>query len=196
MSTSRRRKRTYHHGDLRASILGAAAEVIEKQGIEALSVRAAARRAGVSHNAPYRHFPSKGALLSALAADGFARFGEALAAAERDGGLRARGEAYVRFALANPQRFRLMFSSGLRISDDASLREQAARAFGGLEQAISAHTGQEAPYAAIAAWALVHGLSHLLLDQKLAGASREGVQEFVRSVLGAVRFAVPVQRPA
>jgi AcrR family transcriptional regulator len=196
MSTSKRRKRTYHHGDLRASILGAAAEILEKQGIEALSVRAAARRAGVSHNAPYRHFPSKTALLSALAADGFARFGEALAAAERDGGLRARGEAYVRFALANPQRFRLMFSAGLRISGDANLREQAGRAFGGLEQAISAHSGQEAPYAAIAAWALVHGLSHLLLDQKLAGASREGVQEFVRSVLGAVRFAVPVQRPA
>jgi len=196
MSTSSRRKRAYHHGDLRSSILRAAAELLEKQGIEALSVRAAARRAEVSHNAPYRHFPGKAALLAALAADGFARFGAELAAAERAGGLRARGEAYVRFALANPQHFCLMFSAGLKISGDADLREQAGRAFGGLEQAISAHSGQEAPYAAIAAWALVHGLSHLLLDQKLARASREGVQQFVRSVLGAVRFTVPSQRPA
>lgn len=190
MSTSKRGKRLYHHGDLRASVLQAAGELLEKQGIEALSLRDVARQAGVSHNAPYRHFPSKGALLNALAAAGFERFHAALAAAEREGGLRARGEAYIRFALANPQHFRLMFGSGLSLSGDAGLREQAGRAFGGLQQAIAAHSGKEAPHAAIAAWALVHGLSHLLLEQKLAGAEREGVQEFVRAVLGSVRFAV------
>jgi AcrR family transcriptional regulator len=192
MSTSRRR---YHHGDLRAAILRAAGELLEKQGLEALSLRAAARRARVSHAAPYRHFASRDALLVALAADGFRRFGEALAEAERTGGLRARGEAYVRFALAHPQHFRLMFSSGLSIAGDADLREQASRAFGGLQQAIASQAGREAPHAAIAAWALVHGLSHLLLDRKLAGAGREGVQEFVRAVLGSVRFSV-AQGPA
>lgn len=189
MSTSKRR-RSYHHGDLRTAILRAAAELLEKQGIEALSLRDAARRAGVSHNAPYRHFTNRDALLAALAASGFERFREALAAAERSGGLRARGEAYVRFALANPQHFRLMFGSGLPISGDANLREQAMRAFGGLQQAIASHAGKEAPHAAIAAWALVHGLSSLLLDQKLAGTERQGVEEFVRAVLGSVRFAV------
>lgn len=194
MTTSRRR---YHHGDLRAAILRAAAELLEKQGVERLSLRQAARRARVSHYAPYRHFPNRRALLAALAADGFGRFREELAAAEREGGLRARGEAYVRFALAHPQLFRLMFGSGLALSGDANLREQASRAFGGLQQAITAHAGQEAPYAAIAAWALVHGLSQLLLDQKLARAPGEGqdLQEFVRAVLGSIRFSV-VQVPA
>lgn len=197
MSTSKRRKRSYHHGDLRPCILAAAAQLLEHKGAEALSLREASRLAGVSHAAPYRHFPSKDALLTALATQGFKRFREELAAAERSGGLRGRGEAYVRFALANPQLFRLMFSARVKLSSDAGLREQASLAFGGLQQAISTHAGKEAPFAAIAAWALVHGLSHLLLGQKLAGAEREGLQQFVRSVLGSVRFAIaPAQRSA
>src|SRR5262252_7607274 len=146
MTTSRRR---YHHGDLRAAILRAAAQLLEKQGVEGLSLREAARRARVSHYAPYRHFPSKEALLAALAARGFERFQEELAGAERAGGFRGRGEAYIRFALANPQLFRLMFGTGLSIAGDANLREQASRAFGGLQQAIAAHAGKDAPYAAI-----------------------------------------------
>src|SRR5262249_38165738 len=153
---SRRKKAAYHHGDLRASVLRAASELLEKNGIDRLSLRDVARRAGVSHNAPYRHFPSRGALLEAMAAAGFERFANELAAAERAGGLRARGEAYVRFALAQPQLFRLMFSAGLDSASDANLSEQATRAFGGLQQAISEHAGKEAPHATIAAWALVH----------------------------------------
>src|SRR5262245_24534991 len=147
MTTSRRR---YHHGDLRASILRAAAKLLEKHGVDHLSLRAAARLAGVSHNAPYRHFPSRRALLTALAAAGFERFTAELAEAEHAGGLRGRGEAYVRFALANPEHFRLMFGSSLSLAGDASLREQATGAFGGLQQAIAAHAGQDAPHAAIA----------------------------------------------
>lgn len=142
MSTSRRATRTYHHGDLRASILRAAAELLEKRGVAALSLRDAARRAGVSHNAPYRHFSNRGALLAALAAGGFERLREDLAAAEHEGGLRARGEAYIRFALAHPQLFRLMFGSGLSTDGDAGLREAASRAFGGLQEAIAAHSGK------------------------------------------------------
>ena len=199
MSTSKRRKRLYHHGDLRTAILAAAGQLLEKKGIEALSLREVARRAGVSHNAPYRHFPSRESLLAALAAEGFGRFREQLEAAERSGGLRARGEAYVGFALAHPQRFRIMFGSGSWLAGDSGLRDAARRAFGGLEQAIAAHAGQAAPHAAIAAWALVHGLSHLLLDQHLADAQRRAPQleEFVRAVLGSIRFAVaPAQTSA
>ena len=70
MSTSKHRKAAYHHGDLRGSILRAAGEILEKEGLEALSVREVARRAGVSHNAPYRHFPDQEALLAALAGEG------------------------------------------------------------------------------------------------------------------------------
>ena len=62
---------TYHHGDLRAAVLSAAWKMVEKEGVEGLSVREAARRAGVSHNAPYRHFAGRDALIAALVAEGF-----------------------------------------------------------------------------------------------------------------------------
>ncbi|MDX1375809.1 MAG: TetR/AcrR family transcriptional regulator, partial [Burkholderiales bacterium] len=162
MSTSRRAKRNYHHGDLRAEILRAAAQVLEEQGIGAISLREAARRAGVSHNAPYRHFADRDALLAALAADGFARLGEAL---ESSTGARARGEAYVRFALEQPQRFRLMFGGLLRLDAHAGLRAAAAQTYAGLVRAFEPIAGRDgAPTAAAAAWSLTHGLAQLLLD--------------------------------
>ena len=69
---------TYHHGDLPAALLKAAGKTLEQNGIASLSLRDAARRAGVSHNAPYRHFPDRQALLAALAREGFARLAERL----------------------------------------------------------------------------------------------------------------------
>src|SRR5688572_33107199 len=101
MSTSA----AYHHGDLRAVLLRTAGEMLEKEGLGALSLREVARRSGVSHNAPYRHFPDRDSLLAALAAEGFREFGDALAKRPRQ----EMGEAYVEFALEHPQRFRLMF---------------------------------------------------------------------------------------
>src|SRR5262247_2786085 len=97
---------TYHHGDLRAAILEAAARMVEREGLAGLSVREAARRAGVSHNAPYRHFIDRDALLEALAAKGFDELMDALK--ERSG--RDLAHAYVRFALEHEQLFRLMFA--------------------------------------------------------------------------------------
>src|SRR5215510_3558714 len=96
---------TYHHGDLRAALLEAAGRIVDKEGAAALSVREAARRARVSHNAPYRHFPDRQSLLAAIAAEGFARLGDAL----KNSHGKAMGEAYVHFALENPAVFRLMF---------------------------------------------------------------------------------------
>src|SRR5919206_2322086 len=96
---------TYHHGNLRPALLRTAAKTLEKEGLGALSLRELARRAGVSHNAPYRHFPDRDSLLAALAAEGFEMLGDALEKRPR----REMGEAYVEFALAHPQRFRLMF---------------------------------------------------------------------------------------
>src|SRR6185503_17019443 len=97
---------TYHHGELRPALLRAAAKVLEAEGREAVSLRDLARRAGVSHAAPYRHFADREALLAALAEEGFV-----LLAAELEGKpRREQAVAYVRFALANPGRFRLMFT--------------------------------------------------------------------------------------
>jgi len=165
---------TYHHGDLRSALLGSASEILEEQGLGALSLREVARRAGVSHNAPYRHFPDRDSLLAALAAEGFQQFGDALEKRPR----REMGEAYVEFALAHPQRFRLMFGGLPGLSDH--------RAYDALKKSF-ADLGDDAEYAAAAAWSLVHGLAHLLLDGHFR--ERAKAQDFVREVIGAVRFA-------
>lgn len=176
---------TYHHGDLRPALLRAAEEMLEKGGPGALSLRELARRAGVSHNAPYRHFTDRQALLAALATDGFRRLGEALATASG----RQMGEAYVRFALDHPQLFRLMFGGHLTFARHDELARAAAQPYEALLSAFRAQPAIAEPQqAAAAAWSLVHGLAHLLLDGHFA---RQGADRFafVRDVIGAVRFA-------
>lgn len=167
---------TYHHGKLRPAVLSAAAKMVEKEGVAGLSVREAARRAGVSHSAPYRHFADREALLEALVAEGFQQLSTAL---ENRAG-RELGEAYVTFALEHPQRFQLMFS---RARANADLQARFADSF--------AHLGADAAAAGAAAWSLVHGLALLLLEGQL-----ENSPAFVRKVLGAMRFAAGPQRSA
>jgi len=171
---------TYHHGDLPAALLRAAGRTLEKRGIGALSLRETARRAGVSHNAPYRHFPDREALLAALAAEGFAMLGERL----RGKPGREMGAAYVSFALEQPQRFRLMFGGVLPLARHPELGTAAKAAYQSLMDAFRDLPKPE--LAAAAAWSLVHGLSHLLLDGHLATQDPE---TFVRDVLAAIRFA-------
>jgi AcrR family transcriptional regulator len=168
---------TYHHGELRQAILQEAGKILEKGGLGALSLREVARRAGVSHNAPYRHFPDRESLLRALAAQGFELLGDALQRRPR----REMGEAYVEFALAHPERFRLMYGGAVK------LEHRDRRAYEGLLKSF-ADLGDDAQYAAAAAWALVHGLSHLLLDGHFEGRERK---QFVREVLSTVRFSAP-----
>ena len=193
MSTSRRRKHDYHHGDLQAVLLRSAGNIMEKEGLEALSLREVARRAGVSHNAPYRHFAEREALLAALAVEGFERLGVAQRKAAETGGLRAMGEAYVQFALQNPQRFRLMFGGQISIARHTRLREVATKTFAGLSGALSARVAEArgARDSSIAAWALVHGLAQLLLGDRIASEAKQGRGDaaFVRDVLASIRFA-------
>lgn len=164
---------------------------MEKEGVGALSLREVARRAGVSHNAPYRHFPDREALLAGLAAEGFAELGQELARhSGADGGV-----AYVRFALAHPERFRLMFGGQIAYDRHPELRKQADAAYLGLEKSF-AQLGDEARFAAAATWSLVHGLAQLLLDGHFVQGKGEDSEVFVRKVLGAVRFAVGGQRSA
>ena len=194
MSTSRPRnspKPAYHHGDLRPSLIQAATELLEQEGISGLSLRQAARRAGVSHAAPYRHFPNREALLAAVAAQGYARLGESLRAAARRGS-REMGEAYVRFALERPHLYRLMFGGMLKIADHPELRQHALRAYEGLTDVFSVVGGERRAETAAAAWSLVHGLASLLLAGHFPRAASEGrsTESFVRAVLGSIRFAV------
>ena len=194
MSTSVRKRASYHHGNLREALLRAAEKIMEKQGIGAVTMREVARLAGVTHGAPYRHFRSLEHLLAELAEGGFRELGQALEG--RPSG--EMGEAYVRFGLAHPARFRLMFGGTLPLSRHPRLRDISTRVYELLVAALRAQRDLAQPEkAAAAAWALVHGLTHLLLDGHLEAlvesAGREGL---IKGVLGAVRFAAAPQRSA
>ena len=109
-----RTPRSYHHGNLKQALLEASLDLIRKAGPGAFTLREVARRAGVSHNAPYRHFRDKEELLAALAAEGFDRLTAAMtkAAESASGALerfRSSGRGYVEFALRYPQHFAVMF---------------------------------------------------------------------------------------
>lgn len=162
-------------------------------------MRELARRAKVSHNAPYRHYPDRDSLLAALAAEGFARLGRTQRQAREAAGLRGMGVAYVRFALDHPQRFRLMFGGAVRIAAHPALREVATSVFEGLSGALAGALGEAAKArdASIAAWAMVHGLANLLLDDKIGAAAMGGRDKaaFARDVLATLRFAAAGAQP-
>lgn len=167
----------YHHGNLRSALIEAGLAALEKTESGDVSLRALAREIGVSANAAYRHFEDKDALLSALAAEGFRRFGAGQAQAmqghpELIAARRAAGRAYIDFARANPALFRLMFGHFLHGKVDGDLRIAAMNAFQGLLDASALEAGTDAAderalLTAIMRWGLVHGLSHLLLDGQL-----------------------------
>jgi AcrR family transcriptional regulator len=169
----------YHHGDLRASLIEAAALILERDGIGALTLRAAAREAGVSHAAPRHHFGDLAGLLSALAASGFARLHACLLAETEIAGhdprarLIALGRGYVGFARAHPGLFQLMFRSERLDWSSPALSMAGAAAFALLTQdqpASDPHAGPgsvQALTVAISRWSLVHGLATLLLDGRL-----------------------------
>lgn len=146
----------YHHGDLRAALLRAAEAMLAAQGPQDLSLRAVARAAGVSHNAPYRHFASREALLAELAAEGFRRLAAVLEGA--GAGMAALGRAYLGFAGANPALYRLMFGQGPSRAAHPALAAAADAAFAPLAARRPNHA------AALRAWALVHGIAQLRAD--------------------------------
>lgn len=183
------RERTYHHGDLRRAILTAALDVIATEGPAALSLRDLARRAGVSHAAPAHHFKDRTGLLTAVAAEGYALFADALAGAPD---LRERGVAYVRFAATHPAHFQVMFQPDLHRADDPDLLAARARATEALRSGVAdlpRPAGGGRPAHGVAAWSLAHGFATLLLTGNLADAlAGRDPEEAFRS-LAALTFA-------
>ena len=185
----------YHHGDLRRALVDASRELIEAGGSSGLSLRAVARRLGVSHQAPLHHFADRQALLAAVAAEGFDRLAEATLAAARAAGavplrrLEATGVAYVRFAIAEPELFRTMFGPELTHAESEELATASARAFGVLVAEVSASLRATGSFDAerlhvvtTAAWSLVHGLSLLYIDGRLPETSTEDAERLSRDV--------------
>jgi len=164
--------RPYHHGDLRATLLAAAAAEIVVVGTAGLSLRSLARRAGVSHAAPAHHFGDKRGLFTALAAEGFhllhSRTSIALAG---DDALVATGQRYVEFALDHPAHFQVMWDTTLVDPMNEDLKREHAAAFDVLYEAVRSATRaadeSEVRAQAMAAWAVVHGLATLWLSGNL-----------------------------
>lgn len=184
MALSARRK-PYHHGDLRSALLEAGEVMIERVGVEGLSLRELTREIGVSNNAPRRHFPSKQVLLDALALQGFERLGAALnRAASNDEPEFARrlvkvAHAHIRFAVKHPSLFRLMFAAKQRPDASPELIEASHKALmaGPLTISYGQSMGQvvagEPQRLAITVFAAVEGLVSLSSDGKINGISTE-----------------------
>jgi AcrR family transcriptional regulator len=185
-------KTTYHHGDLRAALVRAALELLEESGETALSLRAVARRAGVSPAAPNRHNAGREALVSAVAAVGYRELAGRLAAAHPSPStpeqLAGVAVAYVQFALDRPALFRIMFGEPCDRDNDERVAATAAVSLyvrGIVERAFpDADADPEALATAI--WALVHGLAFLHLDGKLASAGPTAVAERVTAAIHAL----------
>jgi AcrR family transcriptional regulator len=172
----------YHHGDLRRALLDAALALCEAEGPDALTLRGVARAAGVSPNAPYNHFADKAALLAGVAEEGLDVLAAEMTAA-RDAAtgagprLEAIGVAYVGFAQAHRARFRLFHATaiGAKTSHPA-LAAAYERTFGILLDAIRACQKEEVVRGgdvrrlALTAWATVHGLATLLVEDQLEAA--------------------------
>jgi AcrR family transcriptional regulator len=173
-----RDKQPYHHANLKQSLLDAAVGLLAEAGPQRFTLREVARRAGVSHNAPYRHFKDKDDLMAAVAAEGFDRLTEAMKEAIEEGNsgverLRLAGRGYVEFAIRRPQHLLAMFDAP---AGDCSRPEYSAagqRAFQVLLDAISAVQAEGKlpsgdPHGfAVAAWATVHGLAKLAISGRL-----------------------------
>lgn len=197
MSTS---EKTYHHGDLRPALIDAAIQVLESG--EPFSLRAVARRAGVSPAAPYRHFADREALDSAVAVEGFhdlradlaAALDSAPASSSAADVIAELGIAYVAFAMRRPAVFRLMFGNEC---DDANAERVTASAelHTVLNEAVERlFPGADVPSLSTALWSLAHGLAFLHLDGKLRPEPADAVSARVHTVVGAI-LAVPL-RPA
>jgi AcrR family transcriptional regulator len=163
-------RKAYHHGNLRAGLVAAGVELVRDSGAAALTTRACAQRNGVASSAVFRHFRDRRALLTAVAAEGFTmmvrKTAEAGPGLQRQDRLLAIGRAYLRFALEEPNLFRLMYSGDAVDMTDADLAAAAKPLL--LQTAIAAGAkGDTGDPRTLLAWSIVHGLATLALDSQL-----------------------------
>ncbi|MEM7774981.1 MAG: TetR/AcrR family transcriptional regulator [Pseudomonadota bacterium] len=170
----RERRRGYHHGNLREALMSAALSLINEKGPGGFTFAEAARAAGVSPAAPYRHFRDRDALLAGVAKQGFELFADALIAAWDDGrpspavAFNRLGRAYLGFARSEPAYFSAMFESGLSFQDYPELKTAGDRAFAvlrdGCEAVVATLPADRRPPAmmmALHVWSFSHGIAAL-----------------------------------
>jgi AcrR family transcriptional regulator len=179
----------YHHGNLKQVLLDASVDLIGTVGLAGFTLREVARRAGVSHNAPYRHFRDKDDVLNAVAAEGFNRLTESMTKAAESGSnamerLRLSGRGYVDFALRFPQHFVVMFESPQPIKTNPESREAGERAFGSLTRYIGECQKEgslpegDSTRLALLAWSLVHGIAKLACNGRFPFHKKANVLAF------------------
>ena len=178
-------KEAYHHGDLRDALIQATDAILAERGLEGFTLRGAARRAHVSPAAPAHHFGSSAGLLTEVAILGFEELARHLAiegsVESPTARLKRQGAGYVRFALAYPGRFQLMFRHDLLLPDDARLAAASELAKGPIARTTQALLGRpedaeldaRASAMMLAAWSAVHGFAHLALSGKFSKLTPE-----------------------
>jgi AcrR family transcriptional regulator len=196
------RAKAYHHGDLGTALIQEAAGMIAEGGAASVTMRALGDRLGVSRAAAYRHFSDKNALLVAVAAAGFERLGERLAAVNAAAPrasidrLRRLGAEYVRFAVENPAHYRLMYGREALVREELpELRAAANTLFEQLVEIFEAHQKagrikrQDPRGQAYVAWSAVHGLASLLIDGQITATDDvEGlIRQTTRTLLDGIR---------
>lgn len=158
--------RPYHHGDLRRALLDAAMVIVERDGPNALTLRAVAREAGVSPAAPYHHFKDKGELLFAISKEGFSRLKQAMAAVPGPINSHNMGVAYVEYAHANPALYRVMYDCARSMESIPDSSEHDEGGLKLLKQAMFDASGGtiseiDLELSVIAAWCAAHGLAEI-----------------------------------
>ena len=198
-------KTGYHHGDLREALLTAAESLLAEEGLQGLTLRACARRAGVSHAAPKHHFNDVTELLSEVSARGFDRLTEALRTTRRAAGddpverFVGVAQAYVSFARAYPALFRLMFRWDALSAEHKPLVDAAQRTFAEMTNSITVQRGDpdvtpESLHTRISerslqndvliGWSHIHGYAQLFLEGQFSGfAAEEGPDAFIERTL-------------
>ncbi|MCV7074399.1 TetR/AcrR family transcriptional regulator [Mycobacterium szulgai] len=185
---------SYHHGDLKRALTDAALSLVAEKGPKGFTLTEAARRAGVSAAAPYRHFADKAELLATVAEQGFHDLHTELDAAARaaaDPKCRVieLGAAYVRWAIGHPDHYRVMFGAELTKADHAALASAAQQAFGDLLDAVTKcqesgiFEGQDPREAAAPLWSLVHGVAALAIGGELRGV---GIEQDPQDIIAGV----------
>jgi AcrR family transcriptional regulator len=176
------KNRPYHHGDLKPSLLSAARRILDREGVDAVTVRAVAREAEVAHSAPANHFRGRSGLLTELAVGVFAELADAIDGALAASGRKAErrlsafGRAVFHYAWRHPNRYRLLWRRDSLDDDDQRLDESGRAIYERLRQVLadrppSAHASTDS--AIIAGWSMVHGYVSLRLDGILVAGKDE-----------------------